>query len=116
MTDAISINLEELQEIMDKLPEPPPGAEKRKHALTKDDVLIIAQVVQAVSHKSCAMGFTVEEIKTVKGVISTVNKGILVVGYAILTALGAGVVTLIGWAVKHGIMDMAQTAQKGAGK
>ena len=101
MPDAIKIDLTELQAIMDGLPPQPAGAEKRKHALTPDDIIIIAKVVQAVSHKSCAMGFTPDEISTVKRLVGTMNKGILVVGYAIMAAVGAGVV----WILKNGIAD-----------
>lgn len=109
---AINIDLTDLQEIMDKLPDPPPGSEKRQNALTKSDVLIIAQIVRVVSHKSCAMGFTQDEITTVKRVILNMNRGILVVGYSILTAIGAGMVSLIWWSVKHGLIEVA----KGPGK
>lgn len=111
----VAVDLAELQEIMDDLSDAPPEGEKRKNALTKDDVLIIAKIVQAVSHKSCAMGLTADEIGTLKTAIKTMNKGILVVGYAILGAVGAGIVSLIAWAVKHGILEVASVAGK-AGK
>lgn len=107
--DAVSINLEDLQEIMDSLPDSPAGSEKRRNVLTNDDVLIIARVVRAVSHNSCAMGFTGEEISRVKGFLRLVNGGILAIGYAILAAIGAGLVTVSMWAVKHGIMDVVKT-------
>ena len=116
MTDAINIDLEDLQEIMDGLTDVPEGSEKRRNALTKDDILVIARVVQAVSHKSCAMGFTSNEISMIKRFVGTMNKGILAVGYAILAAVGAGLVSIGWWAVKHGIIEVAQSAQKGAGK
>lgn len=114
--DAINIDLEDLQEIMNKLPDQREGTEKRKYALTKDDVLIIAQVVQAVSHKSCAMGFEVDEIKRLKGFVRTVNGGILAIGYAILATIGAGLVSITIWAVKHGILEVVDTTKKGVGK
>lgn len=116
MPETVSINLTDLQDIMDDLSEAPHGGEKRKNSLTKDDIMIIARVVQAVSHKSCSMGFTIDEISTVKRVITTVNKGILAVGYAFLAAIGAGAVSAVIWAVKHGIIEVAASAQKGAGK
>lgn len=116
MADSISIDLTDLKDIMDDLLDAPPGSEHRRNALTKDDILIIARVVQAVSHQSCAMGFEPDEIKKIKSFVKTVNGGILAVGYAILATLGAGVVTVIVWAVKHGILEIAQGAQKGVGK
>lgn len=112
----INIDLEDLKDIMDDLGDAPAGGEKRRNALTKEDILIIARVVQAVSHQSCAMGFEPEEIRKLKQVIKTVNGGILAVGYAILAAFGAGIVSVTIWAVKHGILEVAQNAQKGAGK
>ena len=41
-------------------------------------------------------------------VIRTVNKGILVVGYAILAAVGAAMVAATGWAVRMGIADLTK--------
>lgn len=111
-SETIKIDLEELQEIMDEIGDTPVGSEKRKNTLTPADVLIIAKIVQAVSHKSCAMGLTKEEISTVKRVVGTMNKGILVVGYAILSAIGAGIVSLIWWSVKHGIIEVANKGAK----
>jgi len=115
MTEPINIDLTELQDIMDELADTPEGGEKRRNALTRDDILIIAKVVQAVSHKSCAMGFEPAEIALLKRTIKTINGGILAVGYAFLAAIGAGLVTVIAWAIKHGIIEAAQSAGK-AGK
>lgn len=112
-SESVSINIEDLQEIMDGLPDAPAGSEKRRNVLTKEDVLVIARVVQAVSHNSCAMGFTPEEISRVKGFLRLVNGSILAIGYAILAAFGAGIVSVSIWAAKHGI---AEIASKGAAK
>lgn len=111
MPDSVSINLEDLQDIMDSLPETPAGQEKRRNVLTKDDVLVIARVVQAVSHNQCAMGFTSEEIGRVKSFLRLVNGGILAIGYAILAAIGAGIVSISVWAAKHGIAEIAKGAK-----
>lgn len=110
--DDVVLSLKSLNEIMAELPEAPEGAEKRKNVLTKDDVMIIARIVQAVSHTSCAMGLTEEEIGTVKRLVSGLNKSILVIGYAILTAIGAGIVSIGLWAIKHGIVEVAQKGGK----
>lgn len=113
---SVNIDLQDLQDIMDDLPEPPAGNEKRKHVLTKDDIIIIARIVQAVSHRSCAMGLEADEIKKIKTFFRVLNGGILAVGYAILAAIGAGIVSAVVWAIKHGVIDIAQSAQKGSGK
>lgn len=103
----VNVDLETLQQIMDKLPDPPPGGMQRKNALTKDDIMIIAEVVAAVGHGKCAMGFTADEISTIKKLVKTLNGSILAIGYAFLAAIGAGLFALIGWAVKHGIVEAA---------
>jgi len=113
-TDRVKIDIDELHEIMDDLDAP--DNEKRKNSLTKDDILVIAKVVQAVSHNTCAMGFTPDEINMVKRIVGTLNKGILVVGYAVLGAIGAGIVSITVWAVKHGIIEVAQNGSKVVGK
>lgn len=110
--DNVNIDLSDLQEIMNEIGEVPVGSDKRKNTLTPADVLIIAKIVQAVSHKSCAMGLTKEEISVVKRVIGTMNKGMLVVGYTILSAIGAGIVSLVWWGVKHGIVEVANKGVK----
>lgn len=116
MPEPISIDLTDLQDIMDELPDAPTDGEKRRNNLTKNDILIIARVVQAVSHKSCAVGFTRDEITRIKQITGALNKGILAVGYAVLAAVGAGIVSVSAWAIKHGIFEIAQSAGKGAGK
>lgn len=110
MSEATIIDLDDLQEIMSSLPEPP-GEEKRRNTLTRDDVIVIARIVRAVSHKVCPR-FTPEEITLVKRVVSTLNKGILAVGYAVLAAIGAGIVSIAWWAVKHGIAEVAAKGGK----
>lgn len=113
--DPINISLTALQDIMDDLPENPDG-ERRRNNLTRDDVLIIARVVQAVSHERCAMGFTPEEITRIKSVMNILNKGILAIGYSVLAAIGAALVSAVIWSVKHGILEAAQTTKQGVGK
>ena len=109
----ISIDLTDLEDIMEDLTDGPAGEEKRKNVLTRSDVLVIARIVQAVSHKTCAMGFTPDEIGKVKTALKVLNGGILAVGYSILAAVGAGIVAVVVWAVKHGILELTQTAAKG---
>lgn len=106
MTD-IHIDLDEYQAIMEGLPAPAKG-ERRQHSLTRDDILVIAKIVKATAHQTCALGFSSEEVKQVQTVIRTVNKGILVVGYAILAAVGAALVAATGWAVRMGIADLTK--------
>lgn len=106
MSESTVIDLEELQEIMELLPEQS-KTENRKNALTRDDVLVIARVVQAISHKTCPR-FTADEVTFIKKIVNTVNKGILAVGYAVLAAIGAGLVSLAWWAAKHGIAEIAK--------
>lgn len=116
MTDRIRIDLTDLQDIMDELPDPATGGENRKHSLTKNDIMLIARIVTAVSHKTCAVGFTPDEIVLVKRLVGTMNKGILLVGYAILGAVTSGAVAVIGtvtwWTIKHGIIELSKGASK----
>jgi hypothetical protein len=114
---AINIDLEELQDIMEDLQEAPAGSEKRRNALTRDDIMIIARVVQAVSHKSCTRGLTEDEVGKWKFVCGTFNKGILAVGWLLVAAVIGGIMRGAWWAVQHGIMEVAtEAAKKGAGK
>lgn len=112
MPSKLNIDLTELQLIMDDLPDAQPGQEHRQHALTKDDIMIIARVVQAVSHRACTMGLQPEEVKKFKAFIRTLNGGILAIGYAILAAIGAGLMSALWWAIKHGIIEVAQKGGK----
>jgi hypothetical protein len=112
----MSIDLEDLQEIMALLPETPGGAEKRRNSLTRDDVLVIAKIVNSMSHKTCAMGFTPDEISKVKTMINIVNRGILGIGWLIVSTLVVAAMAGIGWAIKHGVIEAAETAKKGVGK
>jgi hypothetical protein len=116
MSEEMSIVLEDLQEIMDMLPDVPIAGEKRKNSLTRDDVLVIAKIIQAMSPNSCSMGFSVEEIGKLKMAVQLVNKGILGVGWLILAAIVAGLIKATWWGVQHGILDAADTVHKTAGK
>ncbi len=88
------VDIDELLDIMDELPEAPDGVEKRKNALTKDDVLIIAHVVKAVSHQKCER-FSDDEVQTVRRFTILINKTASAIGMAVLVAVGAGVVAII---------------------
>lgn len=105
MAEEMSIDLGDLQEIMKMIPEVPAGVEQRKNALTRDDIMIIAKIVQAMSHNSCAMGFTTEEIGRIKTALNLVNKGILGVGWLIIAAITAGVIKATWWGIQHGILS-----------
>jgi hypothetical protein len=111
-TNQLNINLTELNDIMDELEDTTSTREKRKNSLTSADVLIIARLIQSMSGKTCTMGLTQDEIGTIKSAIKTMNRGILVIGYAILGAIGAGIVTVVVWAVKHGIIEVANATGK----
>lgn len=113
---ALNIDLLDLQEIMDELPDPVSGSEKRKHALTKDDIVIIARIVQSVSHKSCTRGLTEDEVGKWKFLCGAFNKGILAVGWLVVAAIVGGILKASWWAVQHGIVEVTETAKKGAGK
>lgn len=90
----LTIDLEDLQDIMDELPDTPNTVEKRKNALTKDDVLIIARVVKAVSHQKCER-FSDDEVQTVRRFTIIINKTANAIGMAVLVAVGAGVVAIV---------------------
>lgn len=116
MHDSINIDLNELQEIMEGLPDPPGGTEKRAHALTRDDIIIIARIIKAVSHKSCTLKLTEDEVGKWKFLCGAFNKGILAIGWLIVAAVVGGILKGTWWAVQHGVIDVAETARKGAGK
>ena len=92
--DKLTINLEDLQDIMSELPDTPDGSEKRRNALTKDDILIIARIVKAVGHQQCGR-FTEDEVITVKKHIGYFNKTATAIGTAILFVITSGIVVVI---------------------
>lgn len=104
MPEEMSIDLVDLQEILKLLPDTPPGGEKRTNALTQSDVLIIAKIVQAMSHTSCAMGLTPEEIGRLKTALSIVNKSILGIGWLIIAAIVGGLMKATWWGIQHGLL------------
>lgn len=91
----VQVDLDVLQEIIESLGEAPEGSEKRKHVLTRDDILVIARIVQAVSHKTCTLGFTQEEVGLIKTTIKHVNRGMLAVGWLIIGAIVTGSLALL---------------------
>lgn len=106
--DTMTINLDDLQEIMDDLDYPAASpAERRKHSLTRDDVLIIARIIQATSGQSCSMGLEQDEITTIKKFVSVVNRGAWAIGWMVVAAIVAGVLSLIGLGAKYGIHEIA---------
>lgn len=115
-TNELKIDLAEFEEIMNLLPDGKDHHEQRKNSLTREDALVIAKIVQALSHSTCAMGFTRDEISKIKTVISIANKGILGIGWIIVSTIVVACITGIGWAIKHGIVDIAETAKKGVGE
>lgn len=107
---AMSINLDDLKEIMDDL-EPSTG-ERRKNNLTKDDVLIIARIIQATSGQTCNMGLEEKEITAIKKIVSVIDRGALAVGWLVVSTIVMGIISLIALGVKHGIYDIATKGVK----
>ncbi len=90
----LTVDLEDLQDIMNELPDTPNTAERRKNALTKDDILIIAHVVKAVSRSQCGR-FTDDEVITMKKHIGYFNKTANAIGTAILFVLTSGIIVIV---------------------
>ena len=116
MPEPMNIDLEELQEILRMIPEPPNAGEKRQNALTHDDIVVIAKIVQSMSHKSCAMGFQPEEIARVKTILSIMNKSILGIGWLVVATITAAILKAAWWGIAHGVIETADVAKKGLGK
>lgn len=92
MENNVIINLEDLEDIMGSLPDNP--GEKRKNALTKDDVLIIARIVKALAHQQCGR-FTNDEVTTVKKHIGYFNKTANAIGTAFLFIIASSVAVIV---------------------
>lgn len=124
--ESISINLEDLREIMDGL-ETPTSGERRKNNLTKDDVLVIAKIIQAVSGQSCSKGFEDQEVNAIKRIVSSlgdeelavikritqvINRGSMAVGWLLVSTIISGLVALLVLGIKHGIYEIATKGVK----
>lgn len=103
--EALTINLEDLQEIMGDL-EPTDG-ERRKHSLTKDDVLIIARIVQAVGGHNCARGFEENEVTIIKKLVAVFDKGAMAIGWLVVSAIVTAIIGLVMLGLKHSIHEIA---------
>lgn len=114
MDDAITINLDDLKEIMDDLDSHASAnpAERRKHSLTRDDVLIIARIIQATSGQTCSMGLEEGEISTLKKFVSVVNRGAWAIGWLVVSTLVVGVMSILGMGIKYGIHEIATKGVK----
>ena len=111
----VQIDLEELQDIIDSLGAPD-GSEPRKHILTQADIIVIARVVKAVSHKECTRGLTTDEVEKWKFLCNAFNKGILAIGWLVIAAIVGGIIKFAWWATQHGVVEMVETTKKGVGK
>lgn len=105
-SNEVQIDLEELQEIIDDLGVVPEGSEQRKNTLTQADIMIIARVVRAVSHKECTRGLTADEVDKWKFLCNAFNKGILAVGWLIVAAIVGGMMKFFWWATNHGLVEI----------
>ncbi len=112
--EAMTINLDDLQEIMDDLDSYPASnpSERRKHSLTRDDVLIIARIIQATSGQSCSMGLEEKEITAIKKIVSVIDRGAMAVGWLVVSAIVSGILALVVLGAKHGIHEIASKGVK----
>ncbi|QOX78728.1 hypothetical protein FY034_07230 [Trichlorobacter lovleyi] len=106
----LSIDLDDLQDIMDDLE--PSSGERRKNNLTKDDVLIIARIIQAVSGRSCSLGFDENEVNIIKKVVKVLDRGAMAVGWLVVSAIVSGILALVVLGAKHGIHEIATKGVK----
>lgn len=99
-----TINLDSLQEIMK-------GLEDGNHTLTRDDIILVAQVATLINHQSCPFGFKREEVDTVRSVLKRGKWVVYVVGLTVLTSMVGGCATLAWkvsiWLGKLGALDAA---------
>lgn len=105
--EALTINLDDLQDIMDDLEPSIGGNERRKNNLTQDDVLIIARIVSSVSGRTCSLGFDEKEVNAVKKIVAVLDRGAMAVGWIIVSTVIAAVLGLVGLGLKHSIYDIA---------
>lgn len=105
-----TINLDNLQEVMK-------GLENGNHTLTRDDIILVAQVAALINHQSCPFGFEREEVDTVKSVLKRGKWIIYVIGLTVLTSVIGGCITVAWktslWLGKLGAIDAATTTLKG---
>ena len=99
-----TINLDDLQEIISSL-------EQGEHTLTRDDILIVAQVAALINHQSCPFGFQQDEVATVRTVLKRGKWFVYVVGLTVITTTIGGCVAatwkITAWLSKLGALDAA---------
>lgn len=103
--DALTINLDDLNEIMADLD--PAVTERRKNNLTQDDVLVIARIVKSVTGRSCSMGLSEQEVTFVKRWFVTLNRGAMAIGWLVVSFVVTAVIGLTVLGIKHSIYDIA---------
>lgn len=99
-----TIKLDDLQEIMSNL-------ESGNHTLTRDDIMLVAQVAAMINHQSCPFGFQRDEVTFVRSALKRGKWFIYIVGLTAITSVvggctvGAWKVTV--WLSKLGAVDAA---------
>lgn len=81
-----------------------------ERTLTDEDVKAIAEAV-AQHTMRCNLGFTIDEVGTLKKVLNTFNKAANLTGAIILTAIITGVIALL---TKGFWVSLIQGVKKGA--
>lgn len=100
-----TIKLDDLEEIMKSL-------EGGNHILTRDDIILVAQVAAKISHQSCPFGFQREEVDTVRSVLKRGKWVVYIVGLTVITSVVGGCTAItwktVVWLSKLGAIDAAQ--------
>lgn len=87
-------NTDLLNEIIDMLPPEIEEADRRKHNLTRSDLMLIAKLIDAKSGHIVCSQFTQDEIVVGRKLIGAFNKTATIVGTLILTAIVIGAIGL----------------------
>ena len=75
-------------------PEPMEG-ERRQHSLTRDDLILIAKLMDIkIRQVACPLQLSMDDEKTLKSWLKTYNKGVGIFSTLILLAIGGGILAI----------------------
>lgn len=96
MTETHRQQLEiELKDILDLLPSEHPDGEHRRHNLTRQDILLIAKLIEIKSRSAkCPMDLTKEEEVILKRGLKALSSGVSLVSMLIVTAIVLGALAI----------------------
>lgn len=78
---------EEIAALSELLPEEHVDGERRKHALTRSDLILIARLIKVMRYTTCSMGLTEDEVFIIRKAVRWLNRVLALIGLAVVTAI-----------------------------